>query len=200
MNRTLIALASLSVFTFSAFAADKPVVTPHTETFRFLIGGMECGGCVAMITQSINEVKGVTNVDLEIFSGSGIISFDTHLASAHQIAQAIADAFPVHGKPFAAALKFRVPEYAKEGNAAKVDAVFAKQKRWVEVETVDRAKGEFVVHFLPLQIDEKKPEPQGWSLGHFLHAIQDPAPNGLGLACALMTDGLDSSDKKPLNK
>jgi copper chaperone CopZ len=195
MNRPLAALASLSLLATTAFAADKPGVTPHPVTLTFLISGMECGGCTAMISQSVNQVKGVTNVDLEIIGGCGNISFDTHVASAHQIAQAIADALPVHGKPFAAALRFRVPDYAKEGNAAKVDAVFAKRKGWVEVEAVDRAKGEFVAHFLPLKIDEKKPGPQGWNPGHFGHAIHDPSPKGLGLAFALVADGQDPPAK-----
>jgi len=191
MNRPFSALASLFLLTAAARAADRPAVTPHPETLTFLISGMECGGCTAMITQSVSEVKGVTNIDLEIIGGCGNISFDSRAASAHQIAQAVADALPVHGKPFAAALKFRVPEYAKNGNAAKVDAVFAKWKELVEVEVVNRERGEFVARFLPLKVDAGKPGPQGWNPGHFSHAIHDPAPKGLGLAFALVGDGRD---------
>lgn len=191
MNQPLAALASLSVLTAVALAADKPDVAPQPVTLKFLISGMECGGCTAMITQSLEQVKGISGIDLEIIGGCGNISFDPRVASAHQVAQAIADALPVHGKPFAAALRFRVPEYAKDGNSAKVDAVFARWKDSVDVEMVDRANGEFIAHFLPLKIDEKKPGPQGWNPGHFVHAIHDPAPKGLGLAFALVGDGRD---------
>ena len=178
-------LASLCLLTATLSAADKPGLTPHPVTFTFYITGMECGTCMALITQSINEVKGVTDLSFDIIGGYANVSFDTHVASAHQIAQAVAETMPVHGKPFVATMKLRVPDYAKDGNAAKVDAVFASRKEWVEVELVDKAKGEFVVWFGALKADPAKTGPQGWNPGHFGHPLHDPAPKGLGLAFEL---------------
>jgi hypothetical protein len=57
-------------------------------------------------------------------------------------------------------MKLRVPDYAKDDNAAKVDAVFAKQKADVTVEMVNREKGEFVMRFLPLKVDVSKAGPR----------------------------------------
>jgi hypothetical protein len=124
------------------------------------------------------------------------IAFDTHVSSAHQIAQAVAEAFPLHGKPYEATLRIRVPEYGKDGNAAKIDAVFAKRKEWVRIEVMDKEKGEFAIHFLPLTVDKAKPGPQGWNPGHFGHAIHDPAPKGLGLPFSLVKQGPAASSRK----
>jgi copper chaperone CopZ len=150
---------------------------------------MECGACMDFVGQSIRTVKSVTNVEIDQVLGIANVSFDTHVSSAHQIANAVTNAFPLHGKPYAATMKMRVPEYAKDGNTAQVDAAFARRAEWVRVETVDKAKGEFLIHFLPLKADKTRTGPQGWNPGHFGHAIHDPAPKGLGLEFALVKEG-----------
>lgn len=154
-----------------------------TETFTFYVTGMECGSCQAMITQSLNEVKGVKDVDLSIIGAYANVTFDPSLASAHQIAQAVLDTQPVHGKPFVATLKILVPDYAKPANKARVDDVMAKHPEWMQVEPVNKDKGEFIVSFNELEVDASKSGPQGWRLEEFLHSIRDPAPAGLGLPC-----------------
>lgn len=189
MKTSAAVLASLSLLATTLTAADKPAAPaehkPHPVTLTFYVTGVECGGCIDSITREVNEVPSVTNIEVSIIGGYANISFDTHVSSAHQIAQAIAEALPLHVKPYAASLKIRIPDYAKDGNAAKVDAVFAKRANWVTVEPVDKAKGEFVIHFLPLQRDPAQKGPQGWNPGHFGHAIHDPAPKGLGLAFSM---------------
>lgn len=189
MKRFLAIWVSFCLLVPGVFAAERPAGTPHPVTLTFYITGMECAACGAMINQSINQVQSVTGVDLDQFGGYINVSFDAQVASAHQIAQAVADAIPLHGKPYGATLKLRVPEYAKAGNAAKVDAVFARRPEWVRVETADKAKGEFVVHFLPLKAAPGKEGPQGWNPGDFGQAVQDPAPKGLGLDFALVKEG-----------
>jgi copper chaperone CopZ len=182
-------LLALIATALTAAAAEKKEFVPHPVTQTFYISGVECGACVDAISQSVSRVKSVTAVKMDPADGYANISFDTHVSSAHQIAQAIADAAPVHGKPYAATLKMSVPAYAQDGNAAKVDAVFAKRAEWVKVETADKAKGAFVIHFLPLKVDKAKTTPQGWNPGHFGHPVHDPAPKGLGLAFALVKEG-----------
>ena len=189
MKLQLTTLLCLGAITLNSTAAEKKEFIPHPVTTTFYISGVECGNCVDAISESVKKVKSVTAVNMEAATGYANISFDTHVSSAHQIAQAVADAVPVHGKPYAATLKMHVPDYAKAGNAAGVDGVFAKRKDWVNVETTDKAKGEFVIHFLPLKVDKSKEGPQGWNPGHFGHAVHDPAPKGLGLAFALSKEG-----------
>jgi hypothetical protein len=43
----------------------------------------------------------------------------------------------------------KVPDYAKGGNAAKVDAVMETMKGWVDIAVMDEKTGEFLVHFNP---------------------------------------------------
>jgi copper chaperone CopZ len=153
------------------------------EILTFYVTGMECGTCQAMITQSLNEVKGVKDVDLSIIGGYANVTFDPRLASVHQVAQAVLETQPVHGKPFVATLRIVMPDYVKPANKARVDAVLARHPEWVRIEAAGKDKGEFVVSFNDVEMDASKSGPQGWCLEEFLHAIRDPAPAGLGLVC-----------------
>lgn len=195
MNFSFAAVASLFLLTHGVFAAEKPAVVPHPVTLTFYIAGVECSACSSFINEAAYKVPSVKEIMPEEINVVNI-SFDTHVASAHQVAQAISEALPIHGKPYEATLKIRVPDYAKGDNAARVDAVFAKRSEWVKAELLDKAKGEFAVHFLPLKVDPKKAGPQGWNPGHFGHAIHDPAPKGLGLAFAIVQQGQAAPDKK----
>ncbi len=178
------------MFAFSAQPkAQSKGFTPHPVTSTFYIGNVQCERCVSALEDSLKKVASFKEIKMKPSDGYAQISFDTHVSSYHQIAQAIADAAPQHGEKYVCTLRFSVPDYAKGDNAAKVDAVFAKRKEWVSVECQNREKGEFVLRFLPLQVDAKKSGPQGWNAGHFGHAIHDPAPKGLGLAFAMKREG-----------
>jgi len=144
---------------------------------------------VDSIRDSLKKVASFKEIKMKPGDSFALISFDTHVSSYHQIAQAIQDAAPQHGEKYTPTLKLRVPDYAKDGNAAKVDAIFAKRAEWVKVETVKREAGEFVIHFLPLKADAKKTGPQGWNAGHFGHPVHDAPPKGLGLKFELKREG-----------
>jgi hypothetical protein len=101
-----------------------------------------------------------------------------------QIAQAIADA-----GAFAVSFKCLVPDYAKEGNAAKIDPVFARFAKLVSIEPLDRAKGLFVISFLPFKSEPGKPLGTGFNFGHIAHPISDPAPKGMGLRIQQVAEG-----------
>jgi len=81
------------------------------------------------------------------------IRFDSHVVSYHQVAQAVAEAGKSAGKNYDPYLVFIVSEYARSNNAADVDAIFAGNRlnTRVPVAPLDKAKGEFSVHFLPLK-------------------------------------------------
>ena len=199
MKTTLLSLSLITAFAFTASAAEKKAVTPHPTTQTFFIANVECDTCVANITESIKKVKSVTKVEkLTPTSGYANVSFDAHTDSYQQVAQETADATPVHGKKYAASIKLRVPDYAKEDNAAKIDAIFAKSKDFVKVETTNKEKGEFVINFLPLTVDAKKTGPQGWNGGRFGHPIHDAPPKGLGLAFSIVREGVTPA--KPATK
>jgi len=191
MKHSLISLSIITALAFTASAAEKAAYKPAPVTLTFFVANVECDTCVANITESLKKVKTVTKVEkLTPKSGYVNVSFDAHADSYQQIAQAIADATPVHGKQYAASIKLRVPDYAKDDNAAKVDAIFAKSKDFVKVETTNKEKGEFTIHFLPLTVDAKKTGPQGWNGGRFGHPIHDAPPKGLGLTFSIVREGV----------
>jgi copper chaperone CopZ len=190
MKTSIISLFVAPAIILSASAAEKKAVEPHPTPQTFYISNVECAACVANVTASIKKVKSVTKVDgLTPKSGYANVSFDSHADSFQQIAQAIADATPAHGKKYAATMKLRVPDYAKGDNAAKVDAIFAKSSAFVKVEATNREKGEFLMSFLPLKVDASKTGPQGWNGGRFGHPIHDPPPKGLGLTFGIAREG-----------
>jgi hypothetical protein len=53
---------------------------------------------------------------------------------------------------------------------------------------LDKARGLFMVHFLPLKINPADKTPQGFNGGHLHHPISDPPPRGLGLTSGYGSD------------
>ena len=144
------------------------------ETLTFYLSGVECPSCIYSVWQAVNPVKGVSDVAVQQRIDSyANVTFDPRVVSAQQIASAVTEAWPLHGKPYTASLNLSVPDYAKGGNAAKVDAVFAKQKPWVQIEPLDKAKGEFSIAFLPMKDEQKKTGAKGWNPDALVRAIRD---------------------------
>ncbi len=137
---------------------------------------------------ALEKVKSVSKVVVAAQGEYVAVAFDSHVVSYHQVAQAIVEAVP--GKKYAPRLKLHVPDYAKNDNAPRVDAIFNAKRlnQRVRIEVADKAKGEFVLHFLPLQLDATPSEPQGFNGGHLNHPIHDPPPRGLGLEFHYVTE------------
>ena len=142
------------------------------------------------LSTAVKQVKSVKSATVGSQGNYVTVQFDSHVVSYHQVAKAIADAGTQAGKKYAPYLKIRVPEYAKADNAAKVDALFAGKRlnQRVRIEPTDKAKGEFVLHFLPLELDPTDPAPQGFNGGHLNHPIHDAPPRGLGLEFIYLTE------------
>ena len=169
------------------FASES---NPNSVTLTFYVAGVECISCVDVVCRNLSEVKGVVKVDMtQSFDPYANITFDPKLVSAQQIAQLIVEAPPLHGKPYEPTLRLHIPDYAKAGNAAKVDDVFARQKDMIEVVTIDKAKGEFVLHFLPMNEAEMKKGPRGWNPGPFERALK----TGLGMKFSFEEEGRESA-------
>ncbi len=188
MKSTRLVLTAFSFAVSSLCAADKP--RPITQTFY--VSGVECGSCVYMVQQAVSAVKGVSEVTVvQVVDNYANVTFDPNIVSIHQIAQAVTDAAPLHGIPYQATLKLFIPDYAKENNSRKVDALFSKWKSWVEIETADRASGEFILRFQPLTIDARMTDPQGLRHEDLFQALQSPSPQGLGLKIRIAEEKVD---------
>ena len=157
--------------TAGALPAADEVYAPHTPTLIFHLTGQTDADAIRASVQKLASVQKIV-----FDQGTVRVRFDSHVVSYHQVAQAI-------GGKYDPALKVIVPEYAQPGNAAKVDAVFAGKRlnQRVRVEPLDKTKGEFLVHFLPLTLDAAESGPQGFNGGHLHHPVSDPPPRGLGL-------------------
>ena len=182
MRIQLLFTTSFLLLATCLIAADKPKPT----TLTFYVVGVECPSCVYSVNYSISQLKSVSDVSAgQFIENFANVTFDPKVVSIHQIAQAVTEAAPLHGVPYQATMKLFIPDYAKEQNSRKVDALFARWKALVEVETVDRAAGEFLIHFQPLKMDAKKAGPQGLTLDELTSALHEPAPKGLGMSFRL---------------
>lgn len=182
-------LLSQSFAPLTAAEKDKPRTSPTTLTF--FITGIECAACVEMVRQSVSNTPGVMDLFVEQRIDSyASVAFDPQQVSAHQIAQAIFDSMPLHGRPYEPRLMLTIPEYAKPEIATKVDAMIAQHAAFIEVETMDKAKGELLLYFLPLKSDPHNKKPQGWNHTNLLHSLQDLPPKGLGLKVQVLSEGL----------
>jgi len=175
-------------------AADAPSDNephqPHTPTLIFYISAATGQNDLNVIRYAIKQLQSAVLIQMNTDRGYVRVRFDSHAVSYHQVAQAISDAGSSLHKQYDPCLVFSVPDYAKPGNAANVDAIFAGKRlnQRVHLTPVDKAKGEFLIHFLPLTVDPHVAGPQGFNGGHLHHPISDPPPRGLGLPSGYAAD------------
>jgi copper chaperone len=62
------------------------------ETLTIGIKGMTCGGCVKSVTNVLQQIKGVSSVDVSLEQNRANITFDPLLAQPAQFKSAIEDA------------------------------------------------------------------------------------------------------------
>lgn len=183
-SHLLLILAFVAAASLHAAEPGDDAYRPHTPTLSFHLTHADDAADAAAIRASVQKLASVRKITFA--SGSVQVRFDSHVVSYHQVAQAIAAAGAARGKAFDPSLKITVPEYAQGGNAAKVDAVFAGKRlnQRVRIEPLDKARGEFLIHFLPLTLDPAESGPEGFNGGHLNHPIHDAPPRGLGLKCS----------------
>jgi copper chaperone CopZ len=169
---------------------DDEAYRPHTPTLVYYVSGLTGQKDADMILATVQKLPSVRKASANLARSYVQVRFDSHVVSYQQVGQAITDAGAKVGKKFAPRLKITVPEYSQGDNAAKVDAVFAGKRlnQRVRIEPLDKTKGEFFVHLLPLQLDPAATGPQGFNGGHLNHPIHDPPPRGLGLTCIYAAD------------
>jgi copper chaperone CopZ len=179
----LAALMAVGISPAADTAKNDYAYAPHTPTLLSHLSGLAGQKDEEAITAAVAKLPNVRKVSVDTAHELARVRFDSHVVSYHQVAQAIVDAGTAVGKQFDPCLKISVPEYARNGNAAKVDGIFAGKRlnQRVRLEPLDKAKGEFLVHFLPLQANPAESGPQGFNGGHLHHPVSDPPPRGLGL-------------------
>ncbi len=160
-------------------AADSAPTKPAQTTLTFYVAGVECPACVFSVNDSVRRLDGVEEViDGQNNENFINVTFDPEKVSAHQIAQAVTDAFPLHGGPYLATMRLLVSGYAEGENAEKVSGVFAKWKDWIEVEAAKPGKGELVVKFHPLANGDEKASVRGWDHVALSAALAQAIPSG----------------------
>ena len=169
---------------------DPAAQNPHNVTLTYYLSSADGKADADAIVAALKKVKSAKDVNTEAQGAHVVVTFDSHAVSYHQVAQAIADAGTDTGKKYDPRLKIIVPEYSKDDNAKWVDPIFAAKRlnQRVHIEPVDKTKGEFLIHFLPLKIDASIAGPQGYNGGHLNHPISDAPPRGLGLKFIYYTE------------
>ena len=162
--------------------AAPAALVPHPINKTFYVPGVSSPAMAAAISAAVAKLPSVTAVkELTPTSGYVRVAFDTHLIASHLVAQTIMDQ-----GPFTVTLKFEVPDYAS--HSAPLDAHFASllKTRSVKIEPTDRAKGRFVLTYLPIKPDPADPRRVGFNPGHLGHPIHDDPPKGLGLKLTMI--------------
>jgi hypothetical protein len=192
-------IATLLVAGMTATAAQpkaKPGPKDYSPSARtFFIEGVKSAADVQAIIAAAAKVNTVSNiVDLTPSSGFVNIAFDHHAVTHQQIAQSILDA-----GPFKVSFKFLVPDYSRDAETAqKMDAVFARFAKHVAIEPLDKAKGLFVIRFLPFTPGPAgQPLANGFNFGNIAHPIIDPAPKGMALRIQQVAEGSLAKQSAP---
>ena len=54
----------------------------HAQTAEFTVTGMTCGHCVASVTEEVQEIDGVTDVQVDLATGAVSVTSDQPLSEA----------------------------------------------------------------------------------------------------------------------
>jgi len=184
-----VVLLALSAPAADADKDDGPHA-PHTPTLIFYLSGASSQQDAAAIRAAVQKLKSASTVSVNTNRSYARIRFDSHVVSYHQVAQALGDAGVTLGKTYDPWLIFTVTEYNQTNHAARVDAIFAGKRlnQRVRVKLLDKTKGEFSIHFLPLKMAPQQNGLPGFNGGHLHHPISDPPPRGLGLVSNYAAD------------
>ncbi len=59
------------------------------QTMHFDVHGMTCAGCTASVQRALNQLQGVTSVEVTLLPGTATVQADPERISAAQIERAI---------------------------------------------------------------------------------------------------------------
>lgn len=173
-------MKQIPVLVFILLTACKPMAptaSPKAPAagmkMTFYVSGLECVACAESVRLSVGKLAGVTDIKMrEGLEGYANVTFDPAAVSAHQIAQAVYDAPPLHGTPYEACLRLKIPAYTQPAQAALVDAMIATQKSSITSEPDWDAKDQLIIRFLPLETPASPPmAARGWNPQHLTEAF-----------------------------
>ena len=165
------------LLSFTLHAADKAAPAKAV----FVISGLECGSCVYMVQTQLTQTRGISEVEvLQGVEGFARVSYDPKVITEHQIAQSVRDTSALHGMPYIASMKLRVPGFSK--HATEVKALFEAWKPFIALEVWDEREGDLIVNFTELERDAKFVLPRGWSLSQLEAGLKK-----LGLAYQILS-------------
>lgn len=165
------------LLSFALHAAEKPAPAKAV----FVISGLECGSCVYMVQTQLTQTRGISEVEvLQGVEGFARVSYDPKVITEHQIAQSVRDTSALHGMPYIASMKLRVPGFSK--HAVEVKALFEAWKPFIALEVWNEREGELIVNFTELERDAKFVLPRGWSLSQLEAGLKK-----LGLAYQILS-------------
>ena len=173
----------------AAESTDVPY-QPHTPTLIYYLTGADGQKDIDAIHAAVQKLPSASTVSVNTNRSYARVRFDSHVLSYHQVAQAITDAGNLLGKHYDPWIVFTVTGYAQTNQTARVNAIFAGKRlnQRVKVTPLDKVKGEFAIHFLPLKLIPNQAGVQGFNGGHLHHPISDPPPRGLGLVSIYAAD------------
>ncbi|WP_330109687.1 heavy-metal-associated domain-containing protein [Methylophaga thalassica] len=59
------------------------------QTERLKVTGMTCSGCTSKVSQALNGINGVSDVDVSLAAGEATVKFDEWLTSPDQLKSTI---------------------------------------------------------------------------------------------------------------
>jgi copper chaperone len=63
-----------------------------SATIELAVEGMHCGGCVALIEESLSERAGVTGASVDLDSARAVVSYDPSVLGVDDLQATVADA------------------------------------------------------------------------------------------------------------
>lgn len=181
-------MSRLSTFAFfcllllMACRPGPPVAAARTETLTFFVSGLECVACAESVRQSISGLEGIESIRMrEGLEGYAQVCFAPERVTAQQIAQAVHEARPLHGTPYEATLRLRLPGQENPCGLAAVKTLLANQKHAIEAEPFWDAADQILVRFLPLEKAVETQGAKGWSHERLSAALSQRTQSGPGL-------------------
>ena len=181
-------MSRLSTFAFfcllllMACRPGPPVTSVRTETLTFFVSGLECVACAESVRQSISGLEGIESIRMrEGLEGYAQVCFAPERVTAQQIAQAVHEARPLHGTPYEATLRLRLPGQENPCGLAAVKTLLANQKHAIEAEPFWDAADQILVRFLPLEKAVETQGAKGWSHERLSAALSQRTHSGPGL-------------------
>lgn len=158
---SFLAVPLLTLFLPFPILRAEEASPPKLVTLTLYVAGVECPACSFAVNDSVRRLDGVDQVDEGQGDGNYVnVTFDPSKVSVHQLAVAVGDAFPLHGAPYQASLRLRLPAGKAEGDSPALSKAFSKWKDWVSFECSKPGKGEWTLHFRPRgEDDAKRPSP-----------------------------------------